>query len=259
MADIPPPRGHRPAHGEPVVDRVFRVLGAFSAATPDLSLVRISEAAALPLSTTLRLCRQLLRVGALERRRDGSYVVGIRMLEIAALAPRGHGLRTLALPYMEDLHRATGEHVQLAVREGEHVIIVERLSAPSARRIRFQVGSRIPLHESASGPVLLAHADPAFQDAYLARQHRLQPEDIPVDPPLTSELLAGIRSAGWARFAREHPAPIDAVAAPVFDRTGACVAALSVLAARGSFDGRTAQAAVVAVSRAVSRDVSRLG
>ena len=67
--------------------------------------------------------------GALERAENGEYVVGLRLLEVASLAPRGHGLRATALPYLEDLHHSTGQHVLLAVREGARPILVERLSA----------------------------------------------------------------------------------------------------------------------------------
>ena len=51
---------------------------------------------------------------------------------VASLAPRGHGLRATALPYMADLHHATGQHVLLAVRDGGAAVLVGRLSARGA-------------------------------------------------------------------------------------------------------------------------------
>ena len=62
------PRGRRPAHGEPVLDRAFRILTAFG---PDrsLSLSALSVRAALPKPTALRLARKLAELGALERTR----------------------------------------------------------------------------------------------------------------------------------------------------------------------------------------------
>jgi DNA-binding IclR family transcriptional regulator len=107
MDDEHLPRGRRPAHGEPVLDRAFRIMTAFGPAHRSLSLAALSGRAGLPKPTALRLARKLVDWGALERVVNGDYVVGLRLLEIASLAPRGHGLRTTALPYMEDLHHAT--------------------------------------------------------------------------------------------------------------------------------------------------------
>jgi hypothetical protein len=85
------PRGRRPAHGEPVLDRAFRILTAFG---PDrsLSLSALSVRAALPKPTALRMARKLAELGALERTQAGDYVIGLRLLEIASLArPAGTG------------------------------------------------------------------------------------------------------------------------------------------------------------------------
>ncbi|MGP3535139.1 IclR family transcriptional regulator [Microbacterium sp. RD1] len=242
-----------------MIERAFRLLDVFTAEDPALTLSRLAHASGLPTSTTLRLCRQLVKAGALERLPDGRYAIGIRMLEYAALAPRGHGLRALALPYMEDLHRATRQHVQLAVREGESVVIVERLSAPRAGRVLYHVGARVPLHHSGLGTVLLAHADADFRAAYTSSPRQMLPEGTPVSPALTRELLAQVVVDGFGRFSREHPEPVDTIAAPIFDRVGQCVAALSVLGTSGSLDGNMVESAVVAISRAISRDLARLG
>jgi DNA-binding IclR family transcriptional regulator len=198
-----------------------------------------------------------MRLGAVERLDDGTFTIGIRMLEYAALAPRGHGLRAVALPYMEDLHRATGQHVQLAVRENDEGVIIERLSAPDAGKVLYYAGSRIPLHGTGLGLVLLAHTRPEFQAAYLRRDLVLEPENFPLDADELRRRLDTVLAEGVARFSRTKPAAADTVAAPIFDRTGTCVAALSVLGAGGSVDRRRAEPAVVAIARAISRDLGR--
>lgn len=132
-------RGRRPPHGEPVLNRAFRILAAFGPDDRSLSLTSLSARAGLPAPSALRIARQLVALGALERDEEGRYMVGLRLLEIASLAPRGHGLRGTALPYLEDLHHATGQHVLLAVRDGREAILVERLSAH--RQARCCTGS----------------------------------------------------------------------------------------------------------------------
>lgn len=242
-----------------MLDRAFRLLDAFTDQETSLTLTALSERAAIPLSSTLRLAQHLSRLGALERQPDGTFTMGLRMLEYAALAPRGHGLRAIALPYMEDLHRATRQHVQLAVRDNDEGIIIERLSAPGAGKVLYYVGGRVPLHGTGLGVILLAHARPEFQEAYLQRELFLEPEHTPVAASELRSQLRSVRALGVAHMTRSMPEPAASVGAPVFDRSGACVAALSVLGADGTLDTRMLEPAVVAIARAISRDLSRSG
>ena len=177
-----PARGRKPPRGEPVLDRAFRIMTAFGPEHRALPLTALSFRARLPKPTALRLARKLTELGALERTSDGEYVIGLRLLEVASLAPRGHGLRASALPYMEDLHHATGQHVLLAVRDGDEAVLVERLSARGAGRVMYRVGWRLPLHSTGVGLVLLAHAPAAVQEEVLSQDLTLRPRTSPAPP-----------------------------------------------------------------------------
>ncbi|WP_033289025.1 IclR family transcriptional regulator [Amycolatopsis jejuensis] len=247
-----PQRGGKPAHGEPVVDRALRVLAAFTKQNEALTLEQLSIRADLPKATTLRLARRLAAWGALERMADGTFVVGLRLLEVATLSPRGHGLRAIALPYLEDLHHATGQHVLLAVRDGRESVLVERLSAHRAGAVYYRVGARISLHITGVGQALLAYAPPELQEEVLAGDLTL-----PWGPDLTAaelrRTLARVRRRGIATMSTRKPEPMSSVAAPVFGSGGDAVAALSVLAPTASFRPAALAPAVIAVARAVSR------
>jgi DNA-binding IclR family transcriptional regulator len=256
VGDEHPARGGRPAHGEPVLDRAFRILAAFEPGRRSLSLAALSSRAGLPKPTALRLARKLVQWGALERAPDGDYVVGLRLLEIASLAPRGHGLRAAALPYLEDLHHATGQHVLLAVRDGREAVLVERLSARDAGPVMYRVGGRIPLHATGVGVVLLAHAPVAVQDEVLGGNLPRPPEQGRLTAAGLRGLLAAVRHDGVAVVSRGRPEWVTSVAAPVRGPGGAVVAALSVVAPSGQVDAAAVRPAVVAVARAVSRAVA---
>jgi DNA-binding IclR family transcriptional regulator len=251
-----------------VLDRAFRILECFGPDSRVLSLTALSARATLPKATTLRLARKLTEWGALERTPDGRYTIGLRLLEVASLAPRGHGLRATALPYLEDLHHATGQHVLLAVRDGTEAVLVERLSARGAGRVMYRVGGRMPLDGTGVGLVLLAHAPRIVQDTVLAGalsgaghgRRRGEPERIP--PGELRGRLAAIRREGVAVLTEPAPGSITTVAAPVRGLAGGSASGSDVLAAL-SVVSLTAQAepavlvpAVVAVARAVSRAIS---
>ena len=183
-------------------------------------------------------------------------MIGVRLLEVASLAPRGHGLRATALPYLEDLHHSTGQHVLLAVRDGPEAILVERLSARLAARVLYRVGGRMPLHSTGVGLVLLAYAPLAVQDQVLAGDLTMQPEGVRMMEHELRARLAAIRREGVAIASRRHPESMTSVAAPITDHRGIAVAAISVVTRSEEIDPAVVRPAVVAIARAVSRAVS---
>jgi DNA-binding IclR family transcriptional regulator len=240
-----PRRGKRPKSGDPVVDRALALLASFTAEHRTLGPAELSRRSRLPRSTAVRLAARLVAWGALERDEDGRYVVGLRLFEVASLAPRSHGLREVALPYLEDLHEVTRQHVLLAVRDGTEALLVERLSARGAVEIAYRVGGRMPLHDTGVGLVLLADAEPDVRDGQCAllgsRAGALA----------LHRRLADVRRRGVAVFERQDPAPVSSVAAPVRDHADRVVAAVSIVVPAGA--PRVYEHVVRATALAISR------
>lgn len=243
--------------GEPVLDRAFRLLAAFTAIEEPLSLTSLSVRSALPKSTAFRLAGRLVELGALERDTEGNYSVGIRLYEIAALAPRGQGLKAAALPFLEDLHVATGQHVLLAIRDECEAVIVERLSSRFAGRVMYRVGGRTPLHATSVGMALLAHSPAGIQARVLGGTLALDPEGVVISEADARRQLAQIRREGVAVVSRPLPQPMTSVAAPVFADRRDAAAALSVIFPTGSVAPTAIRPAVIATSRALSRTLGR--
>ena len=228
------------------------MLSGFDPAHRVLSLSDLARRSGLPLSSALRLARQLTAQGALERRgRD--YVVGLRLWELASLAPRSQGLREAAMPVMGDLAVATGQHVLLAVREGAEAVLVERLSGRSAMTVLYRVGGRLPLHSTGVGLILLAHADRDFQEEILGHPLVHEPERVPVDATTLRRTLADARRDGQVTIRRDVPEPLVAVAAPIRDDRDEVVAAVSVVIPIGGLDPKRVGPAVRASARGISR------
>ncbi|GAA3842355.1 IclR family transcriptional regulator [Streptomyces phyllanthi] len=205
------------------------MLAAFDHDHPALCLTDISRRAGLTLTTTHRLVGALTQWGALERDEDGVYHVGLRLWEIAALAPRGLALRQIALPYLEDLYEATHENVQLAVRDGSEVVYIEWLSGRSAVGVHIRVGARWPLHATGVGLALLAHSDPEFQEQYCAGPLAAFTPYTITDGARLRRMLAEVRRSGVAVSSRQVTDDALSVAAPVRGQDGTVVAAASVV------------------------------
>lgn len=210
-------------------DRLLSVLAAFDHAHPALTLTDISRRAGLTLTTAHRLVGELARWGALERDASGTYHVGLRLWELAALAPRGPALRQVALPYLEDLYEATHENVQLAVRDGSEVVYTEWLSGRSAVGVHIRVGARWPLHATGVGLALLAHSESGFQEEYCAGPLASFTPYTITQPDLLRRVLAEVRRSGVAVSDRQVTPDALSVAAPVRGPDGTVTAAVSVV------------------------------
>lgn len=235
--------------------RMLAVLDAFSAAHTSMTLSEISRRAGLSLTTTHRLVGELRAWGALERGPDGRYAIGLRVLELGALAPHGLQLRELALPYLDDLHQATRANVHLGVRDGHDVIYVEALHARGAVRILSRLGGRWPLHATGTGLVLLAHAAPEVQDEVITGPlKRFTPETI-TDAAMLRRILSDVRRTGVAVAENQliADAPALAVAVPVRGRNDEVVAALGVTAEQGTVVPQALTAVLTATARSISR------
>ena len=237
--------------GQPVLVRALSLLAQFNGQRRALNLSELSRLAGLAPATALRLVRHLTEWGALERLDDGRYVVGVRLWEIASLSPRGHGVRQIALPYLEDLYEVTRHHVLLAVREGEEAVLIDRLSSRTATEVAYRVGGRMPLPTTAVGQVLLAHAGPELLSDLLAQP--AESERNPGPAPGLRAVLANVRQSGVAVVRRTRPSRTVSVAAPIHGADGGVVAALSIVVP----DAETPAHDLVPLVRAAARAISR--
>ncbi|MHA5047018.1 IclR family transcriptional regulator [Streptomyces sp. SD15] len=233
--------------------RLLAVLAAFDHQHPALCLTDISRRAGLTLTTAHRLVGALTEWGALERDGDGVYHVGLRLWEVAALAPRGLALRQIALPYLEDLYEATHENVQLAVRDGSEVVYIEWISGRSAVGVHIRIGARWPLHATGVGLALLAHGDLESQEDYCKGPLTSFTPYTITDPARLRRALAEVRHTGVAVSSRQVTDDALSVAAPVRGAGGSVAAAVSVVVPQA--DARVP--ALIPAVRLAARGISR--
>ena len=249
-------RGKRPPEGEPVIDRALALFAAFDAGHRRLTLRELSRRSGIPVSSTLRMAGRLLAWGALERDEEGRYSIGLRLLEVASLAPRGHGLRQVALPYMSDLAAVTKQHVQLAVREGLEVTLVERFSSHSAIPVLYRVGGKMPLHCTGMGLALLAFAPVEVQEEVLSLPLHGEPDQNLIPPAVMRRTLAEVRHERVAIYRRMDANPLVAVAAPIFgEQHEVAVAALGVLLPERIAQPRRLGYALRTAAQSISREL----
>jgi DNA-binding IclR family transcriptional regulator len=236
--------------------RVLAVLDAFGPAHRSLTLSEIARRAGLTLPTAHRLVGELMGWGALERDESGRYSVGLRLLELSALAPRGLGLRDAAFPHLEDLHQTTRGNVHLGVRDGTEVVYIEAIRARYRNPVNSHVGDRWPMHATGTGLVLLAHADRALQEQVLRSPlTRFSPMTV-VDPEELRRRLASVRRTGVAVARGQITLPDLVVAVPVLGRRGEVAAAISVVVEAETARPHALAAVLTEASRAITASLA---
>ena len=240
-----------------VTSRALAVLAAFDDEHPSLGLSELARRSGLPLTTAHRLVGELVDWQALERRRDGAYVVGRRLWHLGLLAPVQLELRELALPYLQDLYETTGENVHLAVRQGLRALYVERVSGRTSVPVVSRAGSTLPLHATGVGKVLLAHAPPDVLAQVLEDLERVTPHTV-VEPGRLRRELAEVRRRGYARTSEEMTLGTCSVAVPVHSPRGAVVAAVGLVTTSVRKDLPRLAPAVQVAAAGVSRRLAAL-
>jgi DNA-binding IclR family transcriptional regulator len=177
-----------------VLDKAMAVLAALEVGP--LGLAGLVEATGLPRATSHRLAIALERHGLVRRDDDGRFALGPRLAELGRAAAGAPSLVELARPAMEWLRDATGESVQLYVRDGDARVCAASLEAPHELRTIVPVGAVLPLDRGSAGKVLRG-------DRAAARR-------------------------GWAESVAERQPGVASVSAPVVDGSGEVVAAVGV-------------------------------
>ena len=126
--------------------------------------------------------------------------------------------------------------------------------------VRVSIGSEMPMHSTAAGKVLLASLDDS--DARKLLGHRklmaITPHTV-TDPASLIASLAKVRRQGFATVVEENIPGVLSVGAPITDRAGAVVAALSVAFPKYLESGLTLQGSIPLVTAAALRISRTLG
>lgn len=219
-----------------MLDKSVGILALLAEGGP-ATLSGVVEATGISRPTAHRLLAAL-EAHHLVARRDGRYKLGLRLLGWGERAAGGDDLVEAARPALEALRDASGESVQLYVREGDGRVCVASVERTGGGlRDAVPVGAVLPLDLGSGGKVLLAWSE---------------------DTADTDELRE-TRSRGWAESVAERESGVASVSAPVFGPGGelrAAVCASGPVSRLGENPGERLAEQVVSAAREIG---ARLG
>ena len=210
-----------------VLERVFALLDCFTAEEPVLTLAQLTANTGIPRSTVHRLANTLVEQRLLERA-DGGFRLGLRQFELGELVEDRRKLRDASLPSIQELFEQTHETVHLAVLDGLDLLYFVKVVGYNAFPLPTRTGGRWPMHSSALGKALLAHAPAPIIDAVLAADLKRLTRYTITQPDRLQAQLEAIRTTGTAFEYEESVLGNSCVDAPILDPSGQAVAAVSV-------------------------------
>lgn len=226
-----------------------------------LAVVAVSDQLGREKSQISRGLAALASCGLVDREDSREFIVGARLLELAARAGRPALLRQ-ARRVCRQIAADLGERVQLNVIVRDRVLTVETFASVAAVQAAAWVGMTNPLHCTAGGRALL------FDDDDEALRARLGadpfPEGLPPAPRTLAELrsrLSEEREGGVATASGELEDDLASIAAPIRDRSGQIIAALTVAGPRSRLElvlgqaGRATLEAVAVISNRVEPEI----
>ncbi|WIM10335.1 IclR family transcriptional regulator [Enhydrobacter sp.] len=249
----------RPSARSQSLERGLDVLETIAAEGGELGVRELARRLGLSPTVVQRLVSSLATRGYIEKNDDTSrYRLGHRTL---ALGVTGEGAFDYVVAARRELERLAHDHHLngfLSVLRGGRAIYLLAVQADGPVAIRVSPGSEMPLHSTGAGKVLLASLsdNEARKVVGTRRLAAITPHTI-TDPAALVALLPKVRRQGFALVNEENIPGVLSVGAPIRDRTGAVVAALSVAFPKYLDSGLTLASVEPLVTAAALR-ISRL-
>ncbi|WP_425842316.1 IclR family transcriptional regulator domain-containing protein [Streptomyces fractus] len=229
------------------VDKAFKIMMAFSAEYPELTISQASAMTGFTRATVRRVLLTFTRLGFAVQE-DRRFRLTSKVMRLGYGYLSASPWWEYAEPHMRSLSNTTQESSSLATLDGDEIVYLARVPSPRSVALTLNIGSRLPAYPTSLGRVLLAALPDAELNAYLAEAEfkPLTPHTI-TDPELLREALMQVRRDGFAVIDGEREEGVRSIAAPVRDRRGVTAALnISVNAARMSAaDMRTQYAPLV--------------
>jgi IclR family transcriptional regulator, acetate operon repressor len=213
----------------PAIVRTLQLLEELARAGESVTLTELSRGMDMPQATVFRLCQRLLEEGYLTRDGDSrKYAVGARLMRLGLDVVRNSGPLNRRHAILSETVLAIGETCNITTLAGTEVLYLDRVETQWPLRLTLEPGSRVPMHCTASGKLLLA------QMPRLAQQRMMK--DLVLTPNTPNTITEGaallrhlqkIIQQGFSTDNEEFLTGLVAVAVPIMDRNRKTFAAIA--------------------------------
>lgn len=223
----------KPTNLVQTIGRISQILDVLGQNPQGISIKELSSKANLPKGTTHRLLSTLAYLGYVRQDpKTRNYLLGFKLVELGNILLSQLDLRKEAEPFLKELAERTKETVHMVILDRNEVVYIDKVEMdhnPSGLRMASKIGLRNPAHSSAVGKVLLSYfTEEDWNKFCKGKNLQKRTENTITDPAQLKEHLKIVRNQGYAIDDEENEKGVRCVGAPIFDRTGNPVAAISI-------------------------------
>ena len=195
-----------------------------------MGLTELSQALLFPKTSVHRAVADLVEEGWV--RSTGQvpprYFLSGKVLRAAQGVNGMAELSVVAEPLVDELHRVTGENVQLSTLEDGYILALARRESAHALRVHLPIGERVPWHATAAGRAIAGHLAPERLERLLAGDlPALTPDTITDRETLRRDIERGVEQ-GYVINRNGWRAGVVSIGAAILDARGLAIAGLSV-------------------------------
>lgn len=202
------------------VQKALSLLQCFSLQDNELAFSQLVEKTQLPKSTTSRILSTLEFEGFLVRDvATQKYRLGHTMFLLGLVARESMDSRTIALPYMENMTKLTGETSNLYILEDYDRVCIAQVESPKPIKQLVKLGERFPIWAGATGRSILAQLDESVWQEMVKEIKQFTDKTL-IDHDQFILDLKEIRLKGYSVSMGEKFQEVGCVAAPVFNDAG---------------------------------------
>lgn len=215
-----------------VVTRALKILEVLVREDVPVPLADIATRTDLPKSTVHRLIKALEHDFYVRQTSPGQYHVGRALVCMGAQVIRGSLIFNAAAP-MRALRDATGCTVYLSTINNNELVYLHR--APAAVSPTSDTGISGNFFCSTGGRAILS-TYPDEKIYKIFEKKRLSPSTpySITDKEAFMEEIRNTRSRGYSKSINEYTIGVEGIGVPLYDSTGECIAALSLVAVAGT-------------------------
>ena len=211
------------------VRKTFRLIECLSAAD-EMSITELGNSIELNKGAIFRILSTLRSLGYIEQNpANEKYRLGLKLFEIGSQVLIRLNEVQEAHNIMEQIAQETQETVHLATLREGYVVYLDKIDSKHVLRIFSRVGNRAPCYCTGVGKALLAWL-PEEEISRIMKMQKIvkyTENTITTVKELKKELKK-IRMQGYSEDNQEHQQGIRCIAAPIRNRAGKVVAAISI-------------------------------
>ena len=210
--------------------RMLSILLRVSESRNKLTSSELAAELGLPKPTVYRLVNQLHEGGLLKHDPFGKgHIPGDNLQQLAIQVLSNDAANAPRRALLQQLSEEVGETCNITFLDGRNPVYFDRVETDWPIRIQLPLGSRVPIHCTASGKLFLANMNKRLRnDLIESLELKRYTENTIIDPDVLENELQHIKQTGIGTDNEEFITGMVAIAVPVIDKNNNMIFSIAV-------------------------------